>query len=162
MRLASFTMTKPQTLFLAIFLSITLFNFAASSQTVKGSIGNGTAKRGIATRSSVVLEIPHGLHVNSNRPNNEYLIPTVVHLSGKGVKVSKVSYPRGMDVKFKFSEKELNVYEEKIVFPFTVTVPKGFRGKNITVDVAVDFQACTEELCYPQRSEKVSITAAVR
>jgi len=160
--LAGFTMTKPQSLLLAVFLSITLFSFAASSQTAKGSIGNGTAKRGVATRGSVVLEIPQGLHVNSNRPNNEYLIPTVVHLSGTGVKVSKVSYPRGMNVKFKFSEKELNVYEGTIVFPFTVTAPKSFRGKNITVDATVDFQACTEELCYPQRSEKVSITAAVR
>lgn len=160
--MAGFTMTKPQSLLLAVFLSITLFSFAASSQTVKGSIGNGTAKRGISTRGSVVLEIPHGLHVNSNRPNNEYLIPTVVRLTGSGVKITKVIYPRGKDRKFNFSEKTLNVYEGTIVFPFTVTVPKSFRGKNIKVNATVEFQACTEEVCYPQRSEKVSITAAVR
>jgi len=160
--LAGFTMTRSQRGCLAFFLSTTLFGFAASSQTVKGFIGNGTAKRGVSTRGSIVLEIPHGLHVNSNKPNNEYLIPTVVQLTGSGVKITKVTYPRGSDRKFNFSEKKLNVYVGTIVFPFTVTVPKSFRGKNISVHATIEFQACTEEVCYPQRSEKVSITAAVR
>ena len=138
------------------------FSFAASSQTVTGSIRNGTVRRGVAARASVVLSLPKELHVNSNRPGSEYLIPTVVRLSAKGVKLGGVSYPRAHDRKFQFSEKPLNVYEGTVVFPFRVTVPGNYRGNSITVNATIEYQACTEELCYQPRKEVVRITARVR
>ncbi|HLA94942.1 MAG TPA: hypothetical protein VK612_04420, partial [Pyrinomonadaceae bacterium] len=86
------------------FAIIFLFITAASAQTVSGSIGNGTVSKGSAAKGSIVLSIPGGLHVNSNRPSSQYAIPTTVRVSGTGVRVSGVTFPRGKNRKFQFSE----------------------------------------------------------
>lgn len=134
----------------------------AGAQTVTGSIGNGTAAKGAATRGSIVLSIPGNLHVNSSRPSTEYLIPTSVRLSGKGVRVSNVTYPRGQNRKFQFSDSPLNVYEGTVRFPFTVTVPANFKGNTVAVTAVVRYQACTDEVCYPPKSRTITLHARVR
>lgn len=133
-----------------------------NAQSVSGSIGNGTVSRGKAVRGTIVLSIPGGLHANSNRPGNEYQIPTTVRLSGEGAKVSGVSYPRGKNRKFAFSDGTINVYEGRTSFPFTVTVPANFKGNTIKVRATVRYQACTDEVCYPPKSKEVTLTARVK
>ena len=148
-----------------VLASITLlFAFAtlAWSQTVSGSIANGTVRRGTTARGAVVLEIPRERHVNSNRPGSEYLIATVVKLSGKRVMLGRIVYPRGLDRKFQFTTKVLNVYEGTVRFPFRLTVPKNYRGRYVAVNATIDFQACTDEVCYAPRKERITMRARVR
>ncbi|HQU84472.1 MAG TPA: protein-disulfide reductase DsbD N-terminal domain-containing protein [Pyrinomonadaceae bacterium] len=142
-----------------LFLAANAVN--TNAQSVSGSIGNGTVTRGKATRGTIVLTIPGNLHVNSNRPGNEYQIPTTVSLSGTGAKVGGVTYPRGKNRKFGFSENAINVYEGRVSFPFTVTVPANFKGNSIKVRATVKYQACTDEVCYPPKSKEVTLTAKV-
>lgn len=132
------------------------------AQEVSGSLGNGTVRRGSTARGTVVLAIPSELHVNSNKPRSEYAIPTTVRVSSAGVRVGPVSFPRGTDRKFQFSENLINVYEGTIFFPFTVTVPRTYKGNTVTVKAVVRYQACTDEVCYPPRSRTIDITARVR
>ncbi len=131
-----------------------------NAQTVSGSVG--AASRGGAARGSVVLSIPSGLHVNSSRPSGENLIPTTVRVSAAGAKTGAVSSPRGHNRKFSFSETPLNVYEGRAVFPFTVKIPANFKGDTLKVRAVVRFQACTEEVCYPPKTQEVTLTAKVR
>lgn len=143
--------------------SLGLFFFAASgasAQTVTGSIG--TVARGGSVKGTVTLSIPGGLHVNSNRPNSQYAIPTSVRVSAVGAKTGAVSYPRGRNRKFQFSEDTLNVYEGTVSFSFNLTVPAGFKGNTVRVRAVVRYQACTDEVCYPPRSKEVTLTARVR
>jgi hypothetical protein len=135
---------------------------ASSAQTVTGSIAGGSITRGKSARATVVLSIPGGLHVNSNRPNSEYAIPTTVRASARGARVSAVVYPRGHNRKFEFSENAINVYEGRVSFRFNVTVPAGYRGNSVAVNVTVRYQACTNEVCYPPRSKQITLTASVK
>ena len=132
----------------------------ASGQTVSGSISD--TARGGRGRGSVVLSIPGGLHVNSNRPSSEYAIPTTVRLRASGAKVSGVIYPRGRNRKFQFSENPINVYEGRAVFPFTLAVPANFKGNAVRVRAVVRYQACTDEVCYPPRTVEITLTGKVR
>ncbi|HKP70957.1 MAG TPA: protein-disulfide reductase DsbD domain-containing protein [Pyrinomonadaceae bacterium] len=135
---------------------------AASAQTVTGSIGKGSVERGKAARGTIVLNIPGGLHVNSSRPNSEYAIATVVKVSGvSGVRVSGLIYPKGKNRKFEFSESTINVYEGRVSFPFTVTVPASYKGKTIKLNASVKYQACTNEVCYPPKTKNITVTANV-
>lgn len=149
----------------AAFLSLTLIFIAGLSsqmnaQTVSGSIG--AVKRGGSVRGTVVLSIPGNLHVNSSRPNSEYAIPTTVRLTAAGAKVGAVSYPRGRNRKFSFSEDTLNVYEGRAAFGFNLTVPANFKGNTVKVRAVVRFQACTDEVCYAPKTQEVTLTAQVR
>lgn len=150
---------------LKIFFTLTLltaFAAIANAQSVNGSIGNGTVLRGSTTRATVYLNIPSGLHVNSNSPKGEYQIPTSLRVSGRGIKFGNVFYPRGRDRKFSFSSTTINVYEGRTAFSFPVIVPQNYRGSTITVRVSVKYQACTDETCFPPRSKEVTLTAKVR
>lgn len=135
---------------------------AVNAQSVSGSIGNGTVAKGVASRATVVLTIPGGLHVNSNRPNSEYQIPTTVRASSSGARIGSVSYPRGRNRKFSFSDTALNVYEGRATFTFNVTVPASFKGSSVSVRVAVKYQACTNEVCYPPKTKDITLTARIK
>ncbi|MBK7391740.1 MAG: hypothetical protein IPI64_00385 [Chloracidobacterium sp.] len=133
----------------------------AQNISVSGSIANGTVTRGTAARATVTLNIPGGLHTNSSRPGGEYAIPTTVRASSRDAKIGAVSYPRGVNRKFEFSEKALNVYEGRVRFGFNVTVPATFRGRTIKVNVSVRYQACTNEVCYAPKTKQITLTARV-
>jgi hypothetical protein len=144
----------------AFFIFVTVGLASANAQTISGSIG--TVKRGGSVKGTVVMSIPGGLHVNSNRPGNEYAIPTVVRVSAAGAKVSGVSYPRGKNRKFGFSENSINVYEGRASFNFNLTVPANFKGNVVRVRVVVRSQACTDEVCYPPKNKEITLTAKVQ
>lgn len=150
-------------LFIGLLLGL-VFVFApdASAQTVSGSIGKGSVSRGTTVRGYVVLDIPGGLHVNSNSPKSKYAIPTVVSVSATGARVGGVSYPRGKNRKFSFSDDTINIYEGRVSFGFNVTVPKGFKGNTVRVRAKVRYQACTDEVCYAPKTKDITITASVR
>ncbi len=136
---------------------------AVGAQTVTGSIGKGEVARGKKARATVILDIPHDLHTNSNNPGSEYAIATTVKVAPvSGVKIGAVAYPRGMNKKFEFSEKALNVYEGRVVFGFDVTVPRGYRNPTVEIEATVRYQACTNEVCYPPKSKTVKLTAKVK
>ena len=147
---------------MSFFAIITVLAIEVGAQTVTGSLANGTVSRGSIAKGAVVLSIPGGLHVNSSRPNSEYAIPTSVRISGQGVRPGKVTYPRGKNRKFQFSESVINVYEGRVSIPFTVNVPANFRGDNVRIRAVVRYQACTDEVCYPPKNKDVTITARVR
>jgi hypothetical protein len=135
---------------------------AADAQEVSVTFTEGPVKRGSTVKGTVLVSIPEGLHVNSNKPSSEYLIATTVRLSGDGIKVRKIDYPDGANRKFQFSETELNVYEGDISIPFSVSILKSFKGKQLSMKALVRYQACTEEICYPPRNKKVIVTTRVR
>ena len=133
-----------------------------NGQTVTGSFAGGTVTRGSSAKATVYLSMPGGLHVNSNRPNSEYQIPTTVRASAKGAKVSAIVYPRGHNRKFDFSQDTINVYDGRTAFRFNVSVPSTFKGDTVRVNVTVKYQACTNEVCYPPKSKNITLTARVK
>lgn len=142
----------------------TLFFLAAVSgiraQTFSGSVDN-VARGGVA-RGTIVMDIPGGLHVNSNRPNSEYAIPTTVRVTAPGARVAAIGYPRGKSRRFQFSEDAINVYEGRTVFNFNVRVPANYKGNTVKVRAVVRYQACTDEVCYPPKNKEITLTARVK
>ncbi len=147
---------------LAAMVAVSGFFVSVGAQTVTGSIAGGAITRGGSARATIVLNIPGGLHVNSNRPDSEYSVPTTVRATGRGLTIGAVRYPRGRSRKFEFSQDRINVYEGRAAFLFDVTVPANFRGNTARINVTVKYQACTNEVCYAPKSKSITLTARVR
>lgn len=147
---------------LSILIFLFLFVAQIQAQTVSGSIGKTTVKRGTTVKGKIVLDIPPELHVNSSIPENEFTIPTTIKLSGKGIRITKIKYPKGVDRKFEFSETPINVYEKRAVMDFSFFVPRSFKGGIINIRAVVGYQACTTEVCYPPKKAAVNLTAKVK
>ncbi|HEX5706367.1 MAG TPA: protein-disulfide reductase DsbD domain-containing protein [Pyrinomonadaceae bacterium] len=113
------------------------------------------AQRGRTLQAAVVMDIPRGLHVNSNRPLSRYTVATVVRVTApRGVKVSPVRYPRAVVRKFEFSEERLAVYEGRAVMRFNLTFPENFPEGVARLRVVVNYQACSDTVCFqPDRKD---------
>ncbi len=143
-----------------VFVFAILLVNQANAQSVSGSIG--AIKRGGSAKGTIVLNIPGGQHTNSNRPGSEFAVPTVLSVTATGAKVSGISYPRGKNKKYSYSDEALNVYDGTVRFGFTVSVPANFKGNSVKVRAVVRYQACTDSVCYPPKSKDVTLTAIVK
>ncbi len=132
---------------------------------INGFFSVDPAQQGSSFQAAIVMEIPRGMHVNSNRPLGKYAVPTTVKVdSPRGLRVTPVSYPRGAVRSFSFGgadAERLAVYEGRAIFRFSVSVPPGQPFGVETLRVNVRFQSCSDEVCYPPASRAVSLTVPV-
>ena len=137
----------------------------ASNIGINGFFSVDPAQQGSTFQAAVVMDIPRGLHVNSNRPLGKYAVPTVVKIDApRGFRVTSVSYPRGSVRTFNFGGSgadRLAVYEGRAVFRFSVSVPAGHSLGVETVRVSVRFQSCTDEVCFPPATRELALRIAV-
>jgi len=125
---------------------------------VSGSLAPDKVKKGRVVRASVVMDIPAGLHVQSNKPLDKFLIATKLDVeTPTGMKVGPISYPRALMRKLKFSKGVVAVYEGKSVVRFNVTVPPGYSGSSGEIKGKLRFQACDDESCFPPVTREVKM-----
>jgi thiol:disulfide interchange protein DsbD len=138
----------------------TLYSAPQSSADVNvtGSLAPDKVKKGRMARGSVVMDIPAGLHVQSNKPLDKFLIATKLEVeTPAGMKVGPVSYPRAVMRKLKFSKGMVAVYEGKSVVRFNVTVPADYSGGSGEIKGKLRFQACNDESCFPPVTREVKM-----
>jgi thioredoxin:protein disulfide reductase len=136
---------------------------SAPNIVVNGYVSGNSVRRGRSAQAVVVMEIPAGYHVNSNRPLEKFLIPTQLQIEAPaGVKVSAVSYPRALLRRLKFSKNQVAVYEGRATMRFNVTVPASFGSDSTEVKARLKYQSCNDEVCFPPVTREISIPIKVR
>jgi len=158
-------MTKLRHFFsLLVFLSIlVIFYSSAAAQSaadvnVSGSVAPDKVKKGRITRASVVMDIPSGLHVQSSKPLDKFLVATKLDVeTPSGMQVGPISYPRPVMRKLKFSKGNVAVYEGRAVVRFNVTVPANYSGGSGEIKGKLRFQACNDESCFPPVTREVKM-----
>ena len=125
---------------------------------VSGSIAPDKIKKGRIARATVVMDIPAGLHVQSNKPLDKFLVATKLDVeTPSGMTVGAVSYPRALMKKLKFSKDMVAVYEGKSLVRFNVTVPANYSGGSGEIKGKLRFQACNDESCFPPVTREVKM-----
>lgn len=126
--------------------------------TVTGAITPEKTKKGRVVKGSVVMEIPAGLHVQSSKPLDKYLIATKLDLeTPSGMKVGPISYPRPVMRNLKFSKSAVAVYEGRATIRFNLTVPANYSGSSGEIKGKLRFQACNDESCFPPMTREVKM-----
>ena len=70
---------------------------------VSGNIAPDKIKKGRIARASVTLDIPSGLHVQSSKPLDKFLVATKLDVeTPSGMTAGPISYPRALMRKLKF------------------------------------------------------------
>jgi hypothetical protein len=135
---------------------------SAGDVKVSGSVAPDKVKRGRTAQGSVVLEIPSGLHVQSNRPLDKFLVATRLEIEApQGVRVGPVFYPRSVLRNLKFSKGRVAVFEGRTVIRFRVTVPANFGSNSAEIKGRLKFQACNDDACFPPVTREVSVGLTV-
>jgi thiol:disulfide interchange protein DsbD len=131
-----------------------------SSDDVKtsGSVKPDKVKKGKATQASILVEIPSGLHVQSSKPLDKFLVATKLEVeTPAGIKVGSVIYPRAIIRQLKFSKSPVSVYEGKVLIRFNVTVPSNYSGGSGDIKGKLRFQACNDDSCFPPVTREVKM-----
>lgn len=152
----------------ALFVSVTAassgqvsFGGAASAipqQELIRISGVVNARTGDDVQGVVTAVIESGWHINSNKPLDEFVIPSALLLDGATAALTSAEYPAHTVRAFTFSGgQKLAVYEGTIRIPFAAKLKSGatsIKGK-------LHYQACNDNVCLPPRDAEVTIGTAV-
>lgn len=129
---------------------------------LNGFFSADKAQRGRTVQAAIVLEIPAGYHINSNRPLAKFLIPTSLKIEGAGgIKIGPVSYPRAQLRGFSFSADKLSVFEGRAVLRFNVTIPANFDTGVTELRARLKYQSCNDEACFPPATRSITMPISV-
>ena len=104
---------------------------------VKASVSSTDGKE-----VNVKIEVAPGWHINSDKPLQEYLIPTLLSLA-ESAPLENVKYPAAIKRKLGFQRSELDLYEGSV--QLTGTLPE--IDSAVYADVELQLQACSDEIC---------------
>jgi DsbC/DsbD-like thiol-disulfide interchange protein len=125
---------------------------------VEGSLASNKTQRGRTVQGTILMDIPSGYHVNSNRPLEKFLIPTQLQIEApKGIRVGTIVYPRALLRSLKFSKNKVSVFEGRTTIRFNVTVPRSFTGNSAELKARLRFQSCSDDLCFPPQTREVKL-----
>ena len=129
---------------------------------VSGSLSANNVKRGRSVQGTITMEIPAGYHVNSNRPLEKFLVATQLQIeASSGIRVGPVIYPRAVLRLFKFSKSRVSVYEGRAIMRFSVNVPANAAIGSAQLKARLRYQSCNDEVCFPPRTQEVSLSLTV-
>ena len=139
--------------FVALCASAALAQSASPTVTV-APIGTIVIPRGGKAPLEIALRVNRGFHVNSNHPNDELLLPTVVHLDPpEGIMIMNIQYPAGeqLDLPFAGNDK-LSVYSGNFAVTAEIRIPKAAALGTQRVHGDVRYQACDNRQCFPPKT----------
>ncbi len=103
---------------------------------------------GTEFKLAVNAEVAESWHINSDKPYDEYLIPTSLMVpENPNFKLNKVAYPKPHDFKFSFSESPLSVWEGQVYFGALIKVDSSTAPGDYILVVELEYQACNDMSC---------------
>ncbi|MBL1212862.1 MAG: protein-disulfide reductase DsbD [Ignavibacteriae bacterium] len=101
-------------------------------------------------------------HINSNKPNEDYLIPTELSLNQDSpFSLSKVIYPKAVDVEFAFSDVPVSVYEGEVFIGGLINIPADTEPGEYKITVMLEYQGCNDISCMAPASVSKELTITV-
>jgi hypothetical protein len=124
-------------------------------------------KTAVAAGRPAVIEfdfrVSQGLHINSNVPKSEFLIPTKLRfMPPTDIAVGKVEYPAGEELALSFSPKEkLSVYTGDFKVKAQVSASRSATTGPYTVHGELKYQACNDKACFPPKTLPIAFNIVV-
>lgn len=145
---------------LLLIFSIASFGANPPKVSAKAYMDASAVRRGDRVNIMVLVSLPKGLHVNSHKPKDEWLIPTTLSFKlPKWLKVERMHYPPGKTLRTSFGE--LSVYEGEFALVATLfALPDAPIGKH-HITAHLNYQACDERRCYPPSSLQLPIAITI-
>ena len=108
-----------------------------------------------SVRAALQVKLPEQLHVQSNKPRDPSLIPTVLTIDAPaGVRVGEIVFPKPTDLAQVGQAEPLAVFEHAFAIGVRFDIDAGVAPGTIEVPGRLRYQACDENLCYaPARAD---------
>lgn len=102
---------------------------------------------------AVKINIKDSWHINSDKPKEDYLIPSQVNIQiQEGFRLEKTNYPPAEEIKLGFSDTPLSVWQGEILIGSLFSVDKNISEGSYKLIINFDYQACNDMTCLPPSS----------
>lgn len=109
---------------------------------------------GSTVRIALQVSLPNGLHVQSDKPRDPMLIPTVLTIDPPaGVAVAAIVYPEPTDFAQAGQTVPLAVFEQRFVIGVMLTLDRSLEVGEVVVPARFRYQACNVSTCFAPARE---------
>jgi thioredoxin:protein disulfide reductase len=117
---------------------------------------------GTATRIALTVTLPSGVHVQSDKPRDPSLIPTVLTIEPPaGVRVTHLVFPAPTDFKQEGQAEPLAVFEQDFVVGAELAIADSVAAGDVVIPGRLRYQACDDKICYQPTTAPVEWTLRV-
>jgi thioredoxin:protein disulfide reductase len=104
---------------------------------------------GAPVRLALKVSLPEGLHVQSNQPKDDTLIPTALTIDAPaGVSVDEIVWPKTIALKQEGQAQPLVVFDREFVIGVQVTLAASVAPGDFVLPFHVRYQACNDSMCF--------------
>ncbi len=119
-------------------------------------------KAGNPSVLTVELNISDRYHINSEKPLEDYLIPTALELEpSPGITFGESVFPPALMKSFSFSDSPMSVFEGIVKINVEMIPDSDIAPKDMEIKGRVHYQACNDTSCLPPVWESFSLTVSV-
>ncbi|NOY59248.1 MAG: thioredoxin fold domain-containing protein [Calditrichaeota bacterium] len=160
-------MTKKHLLLFFILLFVVAQSFAQFGNTREVLSVNAVSSQDKIVRGqdfdlAVIIDIKSGLHINSNKPTEDFLIPTIIKFDpSHDMSFGKPMFPKPDLKTFSFSDNKISVYEGRVVVFINVSTSPNLSLESKTIKGSVSYQGCDENVCFAPGEASFEITLDV-
>jgi len=122
----------------------------------------GSVHPGGQARLALRVSLPEGLHTQSNKPRQAYLIPTVLTMQPTtGVAVDEIVWPATTDLQQAGNDTPLAVFDGTFLIGVQITIDPAVRPGTLALPATIRYQACNASLCFAPQTASVEWTLTV-
>jgi Thiol:disulfide interchange protein DsbD, N-terminal len=119
-------------------------------------------KRGATAELKLNASLEQGFHVNSNSPNDEYLIPLKLTWNKAPIETEQIIYPKPESEKFAFSQNPVSVFTGNFEILTRFKAPASARPGFAVITGKLRYQACNNKECLQPRNLELHFTADIQ
>ena len=113
-------------------------------------------------RAALQISLPDGFHVQSNKPRDPTLIPTVLTIDAPAsVTVEEIVFPTPVDLKQLGVAEPLAVFERAFPIGVEFSVASSVELGQIVVPGQLRYQACNDTMCFAPKTADVAWTLRI-
>ncbi len=148
---------------LIIISEISFAQFGPKKDLVKIEVFSNQDKvqQGTQLKIAVKASIQETWHINSNKPNEDFLIKSELVSKDQKFPFAKVVYPDAKELQCEFSELPVSVYDGEIVIGALVQIDKNTPEGDYQIPIQLKYQACNDQTCMPPTNVIDTLTIAV-
>ncbi len=150
-------------LFLFFLSTLQLFSFGTDKVEIqKVYLSFDKVYAGSELKIAIIGIVEKGWHINSNKPYDEFLIPTKIAVESEhGIEIIAEAYPESKDYIFSFSDSPVAVFEDTFKIAGLLKIPSTLSVGDYEVEILLTYQACDDKTCLPPRTIIDTITISI-
>jgi len=118
-----------------------------------------TIKRGATVTETLQIVVQSGMHVNSDKPKDEFIIPLKLTWSPGLLETKSVEYPKAEQIKV--GNQDLLVFTGTFPVKTQFQAPAGAPPGAATLTGKIRYQACSSDMCFRPATLDVKLPVVI-